>query len=120
MTDATPEPPQALAPAQEAENFSNMLNEYAAKFDTLCQERHNAGAAEYGHFTFLENDVLRMMMEELADTSNYCRMQAIKLLMLQEVLEEQLGEKLTGQVSKDGDIQFGAQAFKGTKDVGWN
>ena len=59
-----------------------------------------------------------MMLEELADTSNYCRMQAIKLLMLQEILEQELDDKLSMDTG-ERDINFGAQAFKGTKDVGW-
>jgi len=90
-------------------------------FDVLCQERHDAGVEEYGPFTFLENDVIRMMMEELADTANYCRMQFIKLMLLQEQLEDMLNEKLDGEkfVSRNGDIQMGWTPKKGTKNIGW-
>jgi hypothetical protein len=59
-----------------------------------------------------------MMLEELADTANYCRMQAVKLMMLQDTLEEQIAG---GVYEPDrADIEIGFAAFKGTKDVGWN
>ena len=89
------------------------IESWSAEFDELCQKRHVEGAAEYGVFTFLENDVVRMMAEELADTSNYCRMQFVKLMILQEALVESLK-------GEDGNVRLdmGAQAFKGTK-AGW-
>lgn len=89
--------------------MTDTIKKYSEAFDKLMEERHAVGAAEYGHFTFLGNDVVRMMMEELADTANYCRMQFIKLMMLQHVMEDTLGE----------DSPMGAQAFKGTSEVGW-
>lgn len=94
------------------ELLAKSIIEYSAAFDKLTQERHEAGAKEYGVVTFLGNDVMRMMMEELADTANYCRMQFIKLMMLQHILEEDprvvdtLGE--------------GANGFKGTGETGWH
>lgn len=106
-------------PTQEeidAHELEMALNDLALRFDQLCQARHEAGAAEYGVLTFLGNDVIRMMLEELADTANYCRMQAIKLMLLQNRFEDQAigSELVTGD-----DIEIGFQAFKGTKDVGW-
>lgn len=92
------------------------MQEFSLRFDELCQRRHEAGAAEYGQFTFIGNDVVRMMAEELADTANYCRMQFVKLMFLQEVLVDQLGDQpfqMNGQ-----DITIGSQSFKGTKG-GW-
>lgn len=102
----------------EAIEFVNKLNELSQTFEDLCHERHVEGQEKYGKFTFLGNDVVRMMLEELADTANYCRYQAIKLLLIQEGLEKMLSE--TGLV-EDGDeeITIGIQSFKGTKDVGW-
>lgn len=95
-------------------HVGQMLQEYSEKFDKLCQERHEAGAAEYGQFTFLGNDVVRMMAEELADTANYCRMQFIKLMFLQDALEEKLAETgMPGEINMGGD-------FKGVGEVGWN
>jgi hypothetical protein len=109
--------------ASEEEEFAEYLNEKASEFDALCAERHEAGAKEYGAVTFLGNDVVRMMLEELADTANYCRMQGVKLLMLQEHLEADLFEKenMSGfnQGGDTDNIQIGFEAFKGTKDVGW-
>lgn len=100
-------------------NMGKLLAEFSEAFDKLTIERHEAGAAEYGQFTFLENDVVRMMAEELADTANYCRMQFIKLMLLQKVLEEDLaGRGLQGSVDTE-DISIGIQSFKGTKDMGW-
>lgn len=104
----------------EPSNIAVLLDKMAAQFDNLCVERHEVGVKEYGVFTFLENDVIRMMLEELADTANYCRMQAVKLLILQEQLEELLGDKAEKINSEDGELTMGMQAFKGTGEVGWN
>lgn len=100
---------------KEAAALSDYLNAKAEQFESLCRERHEAGEKEYGSLTFLGNDVVRMMLEELADTANYCRMQAIKLLMLQEHLEAELA-------TNDGLIQgtdLGFNSFQGVKDIGW-
>lgn len=99
-----------------------MLNDAAAAFDKLCQERHAVGQERYGELTFLENDVLRMMLEELADTVNYCRMQAVKLMLLQDKLEADLADKLDVQKVDNiegAEITMGFQKLKGTKPVGW-
>lgn len=101
----------------EAYELEGYMNEKAEEFDTLAAERHQAGADLYGPITFLGNDVIRMMLEELADTTNYCRMQAVKLMILQDRLETELGSKL-GPMQSD-NIEMGFQSFKGTKDVGW-
>jgi hypothetical protein len=95
---------EAKARQEELEAFQ----EISDAFDTLCQERHNEGQKEYGTFTFLGNDVVRMMMEELADTANYCRYQFIKLMILQDALEQQ---KAPAEVKFEG--------FKGVGEVGW-
>lgn len=103
---------------EDARVLADEINRYSALFDELCIERHEAGKAEYGPFTFLGNDVTRMMMEELADTANYCRMQFVKLMMLQEALEVQVAE--SGLIKEgEQEITIGIQAFKGTKDIGW-
>lgn len=97
-------------------NITDLMVEASNNFDTLCQERHKKGQEEYGSFTFLGNDVVRMMMEELADTANYCRMQFIKLLLLQQALEEEVTDKLG---NSDDSITIGVKAFKGTGETGW-
>ncbi len=107
---------EATTDGNREQAFVDAIATYARQFDELCQERHNAGMVEYGKFTFLENDIIRMMMEELADTSNYCRMQFIKLMLLQEALGEELADK--PEVSED--LGIGVGSFKGAGQVGWN
>lgn len=97
------------------EKMISVLNELSDKFDNLCRERHEAGAKEYGVVTFLENDVVRMMAEELADTANYCRMQFIKIMMLQGFLEDEL----EGRADSEGNVTIGIQSFRGT-GTGWS
>lgn len=101
--------------SETAKDLLTLVEGYAQAFDHLCNERHKAGAAEYGNFTFLENDVIRMMAEELADTSNYCRMQFIKLMMLQAIIEDELVERS----DSGGNITIGVKAFKGAGEMGW-
>lgn len=100
------------------EELNKVIIEWSEAFDKLTVERHEAGAKEYGVITFLGNDVIRMMAEELADTANYCRMQFIKLMMLSQMLEAD--PKLSALANDDGDITIGIQAFKGAGEVGWN
>jgi hypothetical protein len=103
-------------PEEEVKQLTTLMQEYSDTFDQLCQKRHVDGAAEYGQFTFIGNDVVRMMAEELADTANYCRMQFIKLMMLQDMLVDQLGDKPFN--TPTGEVTIGSQSFKGTKK-GW-
>lgn len=98
------------------EDLVTAMEQFSEEFDKLCQNRHEAGAAEYGVVTFLGNDVVRMMMEELADTANYCRMQFIKLMLLQGMLQDELAENKVPD--DEGNITIGVQSFKGTKE-GW-
>ncbi|SRR6266508_1312199 len=103
-----------MADDDSVQFHAELINDYSEAFDKLCQERHDKGQAVYGVFTFLGNDVIRMMMEEVADTANYCRYQFIKLMFLQHMLEQdpQL------QTDEDNNIAIGLKAFKGTKE-GW-
>jgi len=100
----------------DGSEIAEKLNRLATEFDELCITRHEIGAKEYGPFTFLGNDVVRMMLEELADTANYCRYQAIKLLLLQGLLEED--PKIAAAADSDGDITIGVESFRGTSE-GW-
>lgn len=99
------------AKEEDPKSFFQIVAEASVQFTDLCEARHLVGIEEYGQFTFLENDIVRMMMEELADTSNYCRMQFIKLMILQNAL--------AGQLEATNNTTLGVEAFKGTKD-GWN
>jgi len=94
---------------------SALFNELAEQFVELRMERHEKGAIKYGEFTFLANDVIRMMLEELADLANYAEYQAAKLLILQAVLEK---DQRLLDMAHDGGITIGVQAFKGTGE-GW-
>lgn len=95
---------------KQGEQLTQAMLELSASFDILCNERHQAGVAEYGVLTFLENDVIRMMAEELADTANYCRMQFIKIMLLQDMLAEKFGAEAS---------DMGMGSFKGAGTVGW-
>jgi hypothetical protein len=101
----------------EAEELAAMVTAFSEQFDMLCQERHDVGEEKYGVATYLGNDVIRMMLEELADTANYCRYQSVKLMILQNHLDQLLNEKLTPD--EQDNLTIGVEAFKGTKDVGW-
>lgn len=103
----------------EVTEFVDKVNRLGTMFENLCVERHVEGQEKYGKYTFLGNDVTRMMLEELADTANYCRYQAVKLMLLQEALESQIAG--SGLIA-DGEeeITLGVKAFRGTKDVGWS
>jgi hypothetical protein len=82
---------------------------YATWFDDLCAHRAEVGAREYGPMAFMTNDIMRMMIEELADTANYCKLQAVKLLAINNALVDSLGT----------DSELKDQEFKGTGE-GWN
>jgi hypothetical protein len=85
-------------------------------FTDLRKKRHEIGQEKYGQFTFLSNDVIRMMLEELADVANYVEYQAAKLILLQGLLEQ---DPRLQELTKEGEITIGMQAFKGTKE-GWD
>ena len=101
----------------EATELSEVIKVLSAEFDKLAQERHEAGAKEYGTFTFLGNDVVRMMAEELADTANYCRMQFIKLMILNQAFLED--PRLINAADGGDEITIGIGAFKGAGENGW-
>jgi hypothetical protein len=111
------EPNDEPTPEQVEEyELLQVMNEYSDQFWELAAKRHEEGAAEYGQFTFLANDVVRMMAEELADTVNYCRMQFIKLMLINNLLVEQVEE--AGLSDRMEEVGIGVKAFKGTK-AGW-
>jgi len=105
--------------SRQAYELRMMITNYSMMFDNLIAERHKVGAEEYGQLTFLGNDVVRMMMEELADTANYCRYQFIKLMFLQEKLELKHASTFDAKPGEDMKINLGAQSFKGVGQTGW-
>lgn len=105
--------------AAEASAVNDFMVECAEQFAELCEQRHKEGEEKYGAFTWMGNDIVRMMIEELADTVNYCQYQAVKLMMIQAYLEAELNDKLMDGEDVE-EITIGVKAFKGTKDVGWS
>jgi hypothetical protein len=103
---------QSSQPTTEAVDITEAITEASNAFDELCQQRHNLGAEQYGSFTFLGNDTVRMMLEELADVQNYIRYHSIKLILLQSLMEEQVPADTAVNVG------MGIGAFKGTS-FGW-
>lgn len=98
---------------EENKELAEVINRFSEMFDDLCVQRHKIGQERYGPLTFLGNDVIRMMAEELADTANYCRMQFVKIMMLQAHLTNELEDEVG-----DADVTIGLKAFRGTKE-GW-
>ena len=103
----------------DADRLVTLIQEYSIAFDHLAAERHRVGAEEYGQLTFLGNDVVRMMMEELADTANYCRYQFVKLMFLQDRLEAEMATTFGLKEGDDVQINLGAKSFKGVGQTGW-
>lgn len=79
-------------------------------FEEMCRQRHETGELDYGHNTFIANDTLQMLLEELVDTSNTARYTFVRLLIL--------NERLVNEMEGQGVEVLGAQAFKGTGE-GW-
>ena len=97
------------------DDVQNALWSAANFFQELRQARHEKGEAKYGHLTFLHNDVLRMLIEELADAANYIEYLAAKLLLLQKFVEE---DPRLVEYREQGNVSIGIEAFKGT-GFGW-
>lgn len=68
-------------------DFEVRIAELSAEFDEFTQERHKEGASVYGPIKFLQPDtnLPRMLLEELADMSNYARYMYIRIRMWEEV-----------------------------------
>lgn len=96
-----------MEPTKEEDQLAQDVAELSMLFTDMCARRHELGQEEYGAFTFLENDVIRMMCEELADIANYARMQFIKILLMARETDLELNLP-----------QIGVQSFKGTGE-GW-
>jgi hypothetical protein len=88
------------------------LNELSREFDVACKERLVAGAAEYGEFAFLGNDVLRMLYEELFDLANYAKMKFMKLRLLEDELASGLDSSVQPSAEDaEHQVPFGAGSF---------
>jgi len=96
--------PQGAPPPSPTDEEKAAIALAAQAFEDLCAARHAIGVQEYGQYTFLGNDTLRMAVEEVADLRNYATMTGIKLILIMSALE-------------DTDTLL-SEPFKGTKD-GW-
>jgi len=101
----------------EGEELIEVMQELASDFDQMCDDRWAMGAQQYGQFAFLGNDMIQFMIEELADTVNYCRAQAIKLRLLQQALVESEAFKSL-DVDGDGNTIMKTTSFKPTREWG--
>ncbi len=57
------------------------------EFQALKDQRWIEGAAEYGAFGFIQNDMVRFAIEEIADLANYAEMLYIKLRIMERKLD---------------------------------
>ena len=96
-------------PEEAAEDLSDYLNAKAEQFGEMCAELREAEAP----FHFLAEDVVGQMLQALAETVVLCQKQAIKLMMLQDHLTQDLS-KQDALIMKDDGIGF--STFKGVKD----
>lgn len=83
--------------------IEELITKLSELFDEGCQEARNEEVTQGQAFAFLENDVLEQMCVALVQVANDARYHFIKLLLLQEGVEQQLKE-----------TELGAKAFKGT------
>jgi len=69
-----------------------LLKEGNVAFEEECQARHKRGAEKYGPVKFLEedNDLARMLMEELADAANYARYFYVRMYVISRLAGEAL------------------------------
>lgn len=80
MTSESSTSGDSVAPAK--------IEQYSMMFDQACQERHDMGEQKYGTGTFLKVNTLEEAAFELIDLANYARYSFIKLMLLNELLEQ--------------------------------
>ena len=76
--------------SSEAQALVQQVQQASDEFLILVEQRHTDGAAEYGAYTYLKNDTIKMALEELADLMNYTQYTAIRLILLGKRLEADL------------------------------
>jgi DNA-directed RNA polymerase subunit F len=81
------------SPVSGAKDVLDLMQEASDDFDNRIRERHERGAQKYGPFKFLEANTLEEAMEELLDLANYARYTYIKLALLNQKLDERIGDK---------------------------
>lgn len=86
---------------EEARKFLLRLRAYGISFDNLAFDRFK----DSERFDFLEEDVVERMCNLLVEISNQCKLQFLKLKILQDAL--------AGSIEiKDGEVSIGLDSFK--------
>ncbi len=91
-----------------------MLEVLNLEFFELCQQRHDAGADEYGPLNFLDVDLPTFIYEEIADIANYARFLYIRVRLLEEMARERgldLSTAFTGEVRDEDEVPPSASTF---------
>lgn len=90
-------------------SIPELIRDFSAEFDAVCEARHLEGQQKYGVFTFLEKDMIEETIKEITDASNYLRYMFIKLRLLQLALTED--ERIKGLTDENGNISIGVESF---------
>lgn len=97
-----------MSPEEELPPIVQAVNDYSRAFDNLVSTAHTKDVAENG-LQFLGEGVIEQMIEALVTTVLLCRKQAIKLMMLQTLLEE--------NTQIDGQVEVELNNFKSTGEA---
>jgi hypothetical protein len=71
---------EQLVTTQELEELSDLYEE-------VCKARHAMGAQKYGPIDFMNNNIAKMLLEELVDIGNYSRYLFIKVSIMVKLLD---------------------------------
>lgn len=89
----------------ETEEFIDSLNLYSEAFDKLCEIRYDREAEKDGPFQFLADNVISVLADALADVANNSRREFIKLMLLQDILDDRI-ESYQASQTKMGNEAF--------------
>ena len=90
------------------------------EFFTLCQQRHEQGAKEYGPLNFLKVDLPEFIYEEMADIANYARFLFIRVRLLEEEALESgidLSAGTAGEVQQTDELPPDSTPFVAKSEV---
>ena len=96
------------------------LEQWNNEFFELCQQRHEAGAEEYGEFNFLKVDLPQFIVEELADLANYARFLFIRVKVLEDLAREggiNFSDSIAGEVQQSDELPAGTTTFVAKSEV---
>lgn len=97
------------------------MMQLSQEFDQMCYDRHMKGKEEYGPYGFLQNDLIRMISEELADLANYARYlyMKVRLLGIEDTdVEGSTDSSTVNSTAQRSDrIHLGAAGFMPASDI---